>query len=251
MTTAPVWNADTYERHGRFISRMGLELLEWLDPGKTEVILDAGCGDGFITRRIAGLCAHVLGVDASADMAAAARANGLEAQHLDIASMTFENRFDAVFSNSVLQWISDPSPAVGAIARALKPGGRFVADLGALGNLAAVLIALQAVGHKNGGNPELANPFFAPTGDEFSSLLKAHGFTIDRLEVEPRITPAETSLMNWVSTIFHPFFDQFDASMRSGIRTEVEELLKPVLCDTSGRWYVDHVRLRVRATWPG
>ena len=251
MTSAPVWNADAYGQHGRFISRMGLELLQWLDPGQSETILDAGCGDGFVTQRLAGMCDHVIGIDASPDMIAAARAKGLDARCLDIATMPFEGHFDAVFSNSVLQWISNPSPAIGAIARALKPGGRFVADLGALGNLAAVLTALGAAGQKHGGNRELANPFFAPTGDEFSSLLKRYGFIIDRLEVEPRITPAETSLMNWISTIFHPFFDQFDDSIRSSVRSEVENLLKPVLCDTGGRWYVDHVRLRVRATMSG
>ncbi len=251
MRNTPDWNADAYGRHGRFISRMGLELLGWLAPRAGETILDAGCGDGFITEHIARSGAHVLGIDASEDMVAAAQSRGLDAQRMDIGGMEFAERFDAVFSNSVLQWIAEPTPAISAMAGCLKPGGRLVADLGALGNLAAALTALRAVGEKHGGDPVLANPFYAPTGEEFSALLQGNGFTIEKLEVQPRITPVETSLLNWIVTIFHPFFDQFEASERTRIGREVETLLKPVLCDRKGQWYADHVRLRVLAVRSG
>ncbi len=242
------WTAKHYDQHGRFISMFGLELLPWLDPQPGQRILDLGCGDGFLAERIAQSGAEVIGVDTSDDMLSAARARGIHARRINALAMPFESEFDAVFSNSVLQWIRPPERVVQGIARALKPSGRFVTDLGALGNLAAVLTALRAVGDQYGGDPSLANPFYSPTPEEFRFLLESNGFAVDRVELVPRLTPMPTNLLDWIGTIFGPFFNQFEQDRRNQITTQVLDLLRPVLCDANGQWHADHVRLRAAAT---
>ena len=243
----PTWDPNHYDAHGRFISQYGIELLDWLKPQHGEHILDFGCGDGYITAEIAALGAQVVGIDHDPNMVEAAKARGLDIHLLEGVDLLFENEFDAIFSNSVLQWVKHPKPVVDGLRRALKPSGRLVADAAGLGNLAAVQVALQAVGDELGGDPALALPFYAPTADELGSLLKNSSFEIERLETSPRYTQLPSELWNWIGSIFHPFFSQFDEATNEHARKRVLALLKPVLCDQSGTWYIDHVRIRVMA----
>lgn len=247
---SPTWDPDHYDAHGRFISTYGLELLDWLCAQPGERILDFGCGDGYLTREIAQTGAHVMGVDSDPRMVEATRARGLEAWQVDGAGLGLDEAFDAVFSNSVLQWIKQPEPALEAIVRALKPGGRFVADVAGLGNLAAILVAMRAAGDEHGGDPDLAFPFYAPTEAEFTELLRAKGFEIVRADTSPRYTALPSELWNWIGSIFAPFFTQFDEATNDAVRARVLSLLEPVLRDASGQWHIDHVRVRVIARKP-
>ena len=97
------WDPLAYERNGAFVHELAGGVLEWLAPQQGEYVLDLGCGDGNLTRRIAESGAHVLGVDASLEMVAAARERGVEAEHSRAEELPFRGAtFDAVFSNAVL-----------------------------------------------------------------------------------------------------------------------------------------------------
>src|SRR5688572_4126096 len=134
-----------YAQHARFVSDLGTFLLDWLDPKPGESILDVGCGDGVLTVKIAERGANVLGIDYSADMVAAAQKNGVPAQVTSAENLPFEKQFDAVFSNAALHWVTDAEGVIRGIAKALKPGGRFVAEFGGHGNIAAIATAVRAV----------------------------------------------------------------------------------------------------------
>ena len=243
----PTWDPEHYAEHGRFISTYGLELIGWLDPKPGERILDLGCGDGFLTEHIAACGADVLGADHDPRMVAGTHDRGLNAVQIDGANLPFQSEFDAVFSNSVLQWVKNPQPVIAATARALKPGGRLIVDVAGLGNLGAVLVAMRAVSDELGGDPELAFPFYAPTEAEFCTLLEENGFVIVRRETSPRFTALPSELWNWIGSIFAPFFSQFDEPTNALAKARVLGLLEPVLRDASGQWHIDHVRVRVEA----
>ncbi len=85
------------------------------------------------------------GLDASPAMVAAARARGLNVHQLSATAMEFDAEFDAVFSNAALHWMPNADAVLRAVHQALKPGGRFVAEMGGQGNIAAIRVALQAV----------------------------------------------------------------------------------------------------------
>ena len=106
--------------------------------------MDIGCGDGVLSRQIMERGARVVGVDGSLEMVEAARKRGVPAQVMDATQMTFQHQFDAVFSNAALHWIHDQPALLRGVARALKPGGRFVAEFGGHGNIAAIRVALYA-----------------------------------------------------------------------------------------------------------
>ena len=71
-------------------------------------------------------------------MIAAAHKNGIDARQASGESLPFEAEFDAVFSNAALHWIRDQDAVLASVKRALRPGGRLVAELGGHGNVAAI-----------------------------------------------------------------------------------------------------------------
>lgn len=125
-----IWSAEAYARNTRFVSDLGMVVLELLAPRAGERVLDVGCGDGVLTKKIADLGSNVVGVDSSLDFVAAARQLGLEVVQTSASAMGFGPDFDAVFSNAALHWMKDADTVIHRIAQALRPGGRFVAEMG-------------------------------------------------------------------------------------------------------------------------
>jgi trans-aconitate methyltransferase len=128
--TQQTWDASLYAGNGRFVALLAESMVEALQPQPGERILDLGCGDGFLTRRIAESGATVVGADSSPQMVAAAKEQGADAHCVNAESLLFDQQFDAVFSNAALHWMSDQDAVLRGVRRALKPGGRFVAECG-------------------------------------------------------------------------------------------------------------------------
>ena len=112
------WDASLYAGHGRFVALLAESLVDALGPRPGERILDPGCGDGFLTRRIAESGATVVGIDSSPHMVAAAKEHGVDARCINADSLPFEEEFDAVFSNAALHWMSDHDAVLRGVHRA-------------------------------------------------------------------------------------------------------------------------------------
>jgi trans-aconitate methyltransferase len=97
------WSAEDYARNARFVTELGAPVLQLLAPRPGERILDLGCGDGVLTRKIADLGCSVVGLDSSAELAASARKLGLAIVERSATEMEFSAQFDAVFSNAALR----------------------------------------------------------------------------------------------------------------------------------------------------
>src|ERR1700739_4422514 len=135
-----VWDAKLYDAKHDFVWKYGSDLVSLLDPRAAERILDLGCGTGHLAARIAESGAEVTGVDQSAEMVAAARVAypNLKFEVADARQLSFRDEFDAVFSHATLHWIHEAEPVLQGIQRALRPGARFVAELGGKGNIRAM-----------------------------------------------------------------------------------------------------------------
>jgi len=140
------WSAADYAKNGRFVQELAGPVFGMLGAKPGERILDLGCGDGALTAEIKALGAHVLGVDLSDELLAVARMKGLNVRKVDGHALDFVSEFDAVFSNAALHWMRKPHLVIAGVARALRPRGRFIGELGGHGNVAAIATAMRAVG---------------------------------------------------------------------------------------------------------
>ena len=239
------WDPDAYDVNARFVSDLGAGVVELLDPLPGERILDLGCGDGALTQRLLEAGAEVVGIDGSAEMIAAARAAGIDAHVVDGHVLGFDAEFDAVFSNAALHWMTRPDEVIAGVARALKPGGRFVGEMGGHGCVAAVVTALLAVLERRGINGKALIPWYFPTPDDYRARLERGGFDVETMLHFPRPTPLPGDVTGWLETFAGPFMSE--VADPPEVRAEVAELLRPSLCDEHGNWTVDYVRLRFAA----
>lgn len=242
------WSADRYEANARFVTDLAGPVMTLLDPKPGERILDLGCGDGPITKALGDMGCEVKGVDASPDMVASARALGVAAEVMDGHALTFDADFDAVFSNAALHWMTRPDEVTAGVARALKPGGRYVAEQGGMGNVAAIRTALIAVLSRDYGvETDLRDIWYFPSAEEHHARLEAAGFEVDEIAIHPRPTLVSSGMEAWLETLAAPALGVLPDAVRSEARARVAALVRPALCDAYGNWTADYSRLRFRA----
>jgi trans-aconitate methyltransferase len=242
------WNPAQYGKNARFVSDLGMPIVELLSPQPGERILDLGCGDGALTIKLVELGCTVVGVDSSAEMVNAAKSLRLDARVVDGQSLQFTNEFDAVFSNAALHWMKNPEGVISGVWHALKPGGRFVGEFGGYGNVAAIVTALESLLSARG--MVVASPWFFPRPKEYSALLEASGFEVKTVDLIPRPTLLPGDVGGWLETFAQPYISALPAIDRQRFISEVVETLRNVLCDANDDWRADYVRLRFFATKP-
>lgn len=225
---AKEWDAGLYESGFQFVWKYGEGVVALLEAKPGEKILDVGCGTGHLTAEIAAKGATTLGIDASPAMIAQARQNfpKLQFQLVDAAEFQSEPVYDAVFSNAALHWILNPDRVAATISQALKPGGRFVGEMGGKGNIGAIDAAIRT---------NIRN--YYPSVSEYSAVLERNGFEVTFMTLFDRPTPlegGENGLREWIQT--------FRGDNTRPIE-EVEAELRPRLFQ-DGRWVADYRRLR-------
>jgi trans-aconitate methyltransferase len=243
------WDPSQYAEHARYVSDLGMPVVELLAPRTGERILDLGCGDGALTIKLVEQGCSVVGVDSSLEMVSAARSLGLDARLIDAADLTFTGEFDAVFSNAALHWMKDPGQVIAGVFRSLKPGGRFVGEFGGYNNVATILSALEAALNVRG--IVIPCPWYFPRPEEFRRILEDAGFVVLTLDHFPRPTPLPGGMAGWLEIFAQPYTAALPPAKREPFISEVVNSLRPALCDADGRWTADYVRLRFSALRPG
>lgn len=232
------WDAKDYARVGGFVAELGTAALDLLDPRPGERILDVGCGEGTLTRKLIDRGATVLGIDNSPEMIEAARASGIDALLLSAEDMQFFAEFDAAFSNATLHWVLSKEQAARAIYRALKKGGRFAGEMGGEGNLSKLREALDEELIIRGYVPpvEASNWYASP--QDFAAVYEAAGFReIDARLIE-RPTIIEHGVAQWVTTFRRGWLE------RAGVPDREQDEIGAAVADRVGSNVADYVRLR-------
>jgi trans-aconitate methyltransferase len=238
------WNPTTYAEIGAFVPTLGAGVFEWLDPQPGERILDLGCGDGQLTAKIVASGAHVAGVDASPEMVESARRRGIDARVCNAEALPFHAEFDAVFSNAALHWVRGQDAMLAGVKRALRPGGRFVAEMGGHGNVAAILVALTAVLQRYGLADRESGVNYYPSAQGYRARLEKHGFAVEEIQLIPRPTPLPSGMHAWLKTFRRGVLEAIPEELRQTVVDETVALLAPVLRDEAGNWTGDYIRLR-------
>jgi trans-aconitate methyltransferase len=250
MSTVQTWDPENYARHARFVSDLGSPVMELLAPKPGECILDLGCGDGVLTKKLADLGCEVTGIDSSAPQIEAAKKLGLNALVMNAEDLTFQEEFDAVFSNAVLHWIKRADEMIAAVYRALKTGGRFVAECGGHGCIHKIQTALVEGLERRGLDGAARIPWYFPTPDDYAARLRAAGFRVEDIVLIPRPTPLPGDIIDYLETFAQSFLHALSGEARAGYLQEVRSSLEAQIRDSKGTWIADYVRLRFAATKP-
>ena len=238
------WDPQDYQERHAYVFQYGEALLDVLAAQAGERILDLGCGAGQLTAAIARAGAVAFGIDASPEMIAQARANfpALDFRIGDAAEFSVSEPVDAVFSNAALHWVKNAGAVAACVSRALKPAGRFVAELGGRGNIQSVVNAIRDVL----GPVEL--PWYFPSIGEYASLLEPHGLEVRRAELFDRPTrvEGEDGMEHWLAVFGASIVNGLPDVRQREIWSAVAQKLRPQ-CYRDGAWVLDYRRLRVVA----
>ena len=222
------WDGDTYDRVADPQEQWAREILARASftPGQT--VLDAGCGSGRVTELLLERGVHVVAVDADASMVAKARerlGDRVEVQQQDLLELELDEPVDAVFSCAVFHWIGDHDRLFERLHKALRPGGRLVAQCGGHGNIANVVAAM--------GTESPRHNFATP--EETEERLRAAGFAEGRSWLEPKPT-----------TVADP--ELFVATVCLHGHPRAAELAPGVVAALGDPPVLDYVRLNIDAT---
>ncbi|PSJ16172.1 class I SAM-dependent methyltransferase [Nitrosomonas supralitoralis] len=242
------WNETTYKEHASFVPALANDVIGLLKPRKGERILDVGCGDGVLTLKIQEKGCSVIGVDSSMSMVETAINRGIEAYVIDAHDLNYQNEFDAIFSNAALHWLIHPVKVIKNMYSALKLNGRFVAEFGGDGNIAALLKAMQDVFEENKEFGEFTMPWFFPSADEYKCLLEKEGFKVNYIELIPRPTPLKSGIEKWLEIFAEGITSHLSAEQKNTFMIAVKDKLITSLYTEKAGWIADYVRLRFAAT---
>jgi trans-aconitate methyltransferase len=253
MSSSPFADPELYDRRAAFVSLAAADLVDLLAPAPGEAILDLGCGTGALAGQIAARGARVQGLDASPEMIARARAAqpALDFKVGDGQALTFDGGFDAVFSNAALHWMIDAEATARGIARALKPGGRLVAEFGGAGCVAIVRQGVATALRRRGQDPARWLRWYFPTLSAYAAVLERAGLEPRLLWLYERPTrlAGPDGLADWLRIFLAPLAAHVGAGWPALVG-EVETLCRPQLFDGTD-WVLDYLRLRLRALKPG
>lgn len=243
------WDTETYDEGHSFVYEYGEEVVDLLDPQTGERVLDLGCGTGHLTARISKSGANAVGLDVSKEMVREAREAYPECEfiHKDARDFSFDEPFDAVFSNAALHWIPEQDAVLGSVRDALRPGGRFVAELGGTGNVSAIINAVREEAADQGYAVE--SPWYFPSIGEYATKLESHGFETRYGTLFDRPTELDNGadgLAEWISMFGDSLLSAVPKEKQSAVIAGVEDRLRDEQF-RDGTWVADYRRLRVVA----
>lgn len=244
------WDAEDYRDNFSFVHEYGEAVIELITAEKGSRVIDLGCGNGALSRVLKDRGFDVLGIDASEEMIGLAKEKygDIEFRTGDALSFSIEQKADVIFSNAVFHWIDadKQETMLRNIAGQIKPGGQLVCEFGGHGCAEAVHSTLEKLFGERG----IIYPrtFYFPTIGEYTPLLEKCGFITKYalLFDRPTLQKSENGLSDWIKMFVKTPFEGMDRAIADEIIEEAEDILRPVLCK-EGKWYIDYVRIRLKA----
>lgn len=178
------FDGEKYTKASPHQKEWGARLIAELTLQGNERILDLGCGDGVLTRRLADLVPRgvVVGIDASRGMIETARKHeqkNLRFEIMDINQMRFKTQFDLIFSNAALHWVKNHRHLLTNVLDCLRENGMLRFNFAGDGNCAHLYKVVKEAICRQEYAPyfeEFEWPWYMPPVDEYRTILEQFPF---------------------------------------------------------------------------
>lgn len=203
-TQSREWNSSEYHRLSTPLVTWGKKVLGRLRLRGDESVLDAGCGTGILTADLLQALPNgrVVALDISQNMLRSARdylqprfGERARVVAADLSRLPFEEAFDGIVSTAAFHWVLDHDRLFRGMHRALRPGGRLLAQCGGGPNIAHLRERMAALAASPKFSPFLANfpsPWLFQDAEGAADTLRRAGFVDIETSVEATPTVMET-----------------------------------------------------------
>lgn len=221
-------------------------------------VLDIGCGDGFLTRAIAGQVGAdglAVGADLSRRMIAAARGAGVVNGAgpwfvvADACRLPFAG-FDAAVSFNALHWVPAQREALAQIADALQPGGQAIIQMVCAGprtsiEETAMQMTLQPRWSRWFGG--FVAPFMHVDPGGYGELAASAGLALQELTVTDQVWDfgGRDSFTRWCAVGSTAWTDRLPAGERAAF-VDQQVLAYEHVSGRPGRFLFTQMRARLR-----
>jgi 2-polyprenyl-3-methyl-5-hydroxy-6-metoxy-1,4-benzoquinol methylase len=187
--------------------------------GSTEglTVLDAGCGEGIVSRSLIATAAQVVGIDVSPRLIAYARERDLTKRIAYVVAdlsqplPQYANTFDLIVSNLVLEDVPDYIGFITTLSQCLKPHGRLVLSMN---NPYSAVLREKVESYFDSGAAVRYNfgpvTYYHRTMEDYSQAFHQAGLLLSRLydvqmtEAMVAQLPAQNRQFSWYS-FYHRF----------------------------------------------
>jgi len=281
------WDARTYDQVSRLVQyKWGKQVLELRKWRGNEIVMDAGCGSGLLTKQLAKKVTRgkVYAVDIDFNMIKQAKNNLKFLDNVEIMQSSFTNiklprKIDVIFSNSAFHWIQDHRKAFQNFWKMLKlmsisndnsnsnnytaGGGQLLIQCGGHGNLQQTITILEQIIHLAQFKEHFTDwkqPWYFAKTEDTNKLLQEIGYVNTRvyLSSDSIIFPNRQIYSKFVKTVvMKPYLDHISQGNDSD-NDRIDKLkalfLKLFLDEvkkcgnkSNSRWFLDFVRLNISA----
>ncbi|MGE5634479.1 MAG: class I SAM-dependent methyltransferase [Deltaproteobacteria bacterium] len=259
------WDATTYDRISDAQESWGHKIIELRKWKGNEIVLDAGCGSGRLTKILSIKVPQgkVIAVDSDLSMIRLAKENlakisNIQFIKIDISEIELEEKVDVVFSNAVLHWILNHKKVFEQFWQILKPGGQLLIQCGGHKNLTKTLSIFTKVRKSkefynyfcnNKGEDIWNEPWYFAKKEDTEKILQEIGFRNIQVFLEnkdAKFSNKEEYFLFIKTIVLLPYLkylpnetlkDKFAKSVIQEIETNAKEL----------QWKLDFVRLNINA----
>lgn len=228
---ATTWDPRLYLAFDDHRSRPFHDLIARIGADKPRRVVDMGCGPGHLTGLLAARWpgAAITAFDSSADMVAAARQRGVDAEQADVVDWMPPADADVVVTNAVLQWVPHHRDLLPRWIAALPEGAWFAMQVpGNFRSSSHTLLRELAEEPRWSGCLTLRDPAAVGEPAEYAELLGRSGAQVDVWETTylQRLT-GDDPVLTWISgTALRPVRDALDDDAYSAFTAELAPRLR-------------------------
>ena len=280
------WDARTYDQVSYLVQyKWGQQVLRWRKWHGNEIVMDAGCGSGLITKQLAKKVPRgkVYAVDIDSNMIKQARNNLQMFDNIEIIRSSFTDiklpqKLDVIFSNSALHWVQDHRKAFQGFWDMLKPtnsnnknrdtgvssnnagnisSSQLLIQCGGYGNLQQIITLLERITNLDQFRAYFKNwkqSWYFAKSDDMDKLLKEIGYVNSRvyLNRDSVTLPNRRIYSRFIRTVVaKPYLDHLSSDNGDKLKTAFLKLFLDEVKRNSSKsrtsWLLDFVRLNIVA----